>query len=478
MPAASAFCFRLLFALTFLQSRRGLILCTAFLWWFSGAFSIFPLAWIALTPFFLLLDGLPRRQRFFTGYLTGFVSFWLINWWLIPTITCGAPAIGAPIFLGFFLSVIAVTFIAAVHALQPALVALLWGGDPRLRPLIVAFAWALGDYIRTLTSLAHEWGALAFSQTPDLPLLQLAAVTGQHGLTFFCVFVAACLALWRQSGHKKWLIVPATVTVALHLWGFLRLQAPVAGQKLRVLVVQTAVSSLSKTGRATGEAPFPQAFRLTVEALRQSPGSTPYDLIVWPETTANFRRFGSHYMDLDWETWRREGPKIPLLVGAQTFDEKERSWNEAILVMPNGEVHTRAKTRLVPFGERAPLVEYLPFLQIFAPSPMLEAGDGPQTFNLGDKTTVDTQICFETCFPQRVKGRFLALLTNDEWFSGTEAPHQHRAMGILRAVENGIPLVQSANGGYSFVVDPHGRLIMTTEFGLPQTLAAEVFVTR
>jgi apolipoprotein N-acyltransferase len=463
--------------LTHFRSRRNLILATAFLWWFSGAFSVFPLGWIALTPFFLLLDELPRRQRFRTGYLTGFVCFWLINWWLVPTISRGAPAIGANILLGFLLSLIAVTFIAAVHALQPALVALLWGGDPRLRPLITALAWTLGDYIRTLTPLAHEWGALAFSQTPDLPLLQLAAVAGQHGLTFFCVFVSACLAQWIKSRDKKWLVVPAVLALALHTWGFVRLQAPLNGKELNVLVVQTAVSSLSKTGRATGETPFPQAFRLTAEALNKAPEGSRFDLVVWPETTANFRRFGTMYSDLDWETWRREGPPIPLVIGAQTFDEKNRSWNEAILIAPDGKVQTRAKTRLVPFGERAPLVEFLPFLQIFAPQPMIEPGDGPKTFDLAGKTTLDSQICFETCFPQRVQGRLLVLLTNDEWFTGTEAPHQHRAMAILRAVENGVPLVQSANGGYSFVVDPHGRLVMTTEYGLPQTLAAKVFVS-
>ena len=459
-----------------LKSRRALIFLSAFLWWFSGAFGVFPLGWIALAPLFVALGDLPLKQRFRVGYGAGFCCFWLINWWLVPTISRGAPAIGAPVWAGFFLSVISVTFIAAVHAFQVAVVALFWRGKPIFRVLTVAFLWAAGDYARTLTPLAHEWGALAFSQTADLPFLQIAGVLGQHGLTFFCALFAACAAIWWQTRQKKWILAPALLFLALHGWGFWQLQKPLEGEPLRVLVVQTAIPSLRKTGRASGEAAFPQAFRLTSEAIARE--KQPFDLVVWPETTANLRRFGALYSGLDWETWRREGPRVPLLLGAQTYDEQGKSWNEAILVSPEKAPQVRAKTRLVPFGERAPLVEWLPFLQIFAPRPMLEAGDGPKTFDLGGKTTLDTQICFESCFPQRIGGKFLVMLTNDEWFTGTEAPRQHRAMAIIRAVENGVPLVQSANGGYSFVVTAHGQMVMTTEFGLPQTLSATVLVTR
>ncbi len=447
---------------------------TAFLWWFSGAFGVGPLGWIALAPLFVLLQDLPRRARFRAGYGAGFCCFWLINWWLIPTITRGAPAIDAPVIAGFFLSVVSVTFIAAVHAFQVAIVALFWRGSPIVRVLSVAAVWAAGDWVRTLSPIAHEWGALAFSQTLDLPFLQLAKPLGQHGITFFCALFSACLAVWWTSRDKKWILAPLALFAALHIWGYAQLRRPVDGKKLHVLVVQTAVSSLSKTANATGEMPFPQALRLTMKAI-QANRSAPFDLVVWPETTANFRRIGPVYDGLHWQTLRLFGPRVPLLVGAQTYDEKNRSWNEAILISPDGKTQVRAKTRLVPFGERAPLVEWLPFLQIFAPNPMLEAGDGPKTFDLKG-IGLDTQICFETCFPQRVNGNLLATITNDEWFTGTEAPRQHRAMATLRAVENGAALVQSANGGYSFVVTPRGEIELSTSYGLPDTLDVTVVV--
>jgi apolipoprotein N-acyltransferase len=44
----------------------------------------------------------------------------------------------------------------------------------------------------------------------------------------------------------------------------------------------------------------------------------------------------------------------------------------------------------------------------------------------------------------------------------------------MRAVENGVWTVQSANGGYSFVVDRHGRFVVKSAFNKAQTLAVDV----
>ncbi len=62
------------------------------------------------------------------------------------------------------------------------------------------------------------------------------------------------------------------------------------------------------------------------------------------------------------------------------------------------------------------------------------------------------------------------VLTNDEWFSGTEAPWQHAAMTAVRAVENRVPVVQAANGGYAVAVDAKGRFLAIGEYNRPQAI--------
>ena len=459
-----------------LQKRAWpLIPALAFGWWLAGAFQIFPLGWVAIAPLWILVHDLPLRQRARLGYVAGFISFWLINWWLVPTITGGAAAIGASPALGFVLSIVAVTFIAAVHGLQPMICALLARGDKWWTPLLLASAWTALDYLRDQGPLRHSWGALGFTQTTDALLLRGSPVIGQHGLTFLCALVSACAALWWISRKPFFAALAVGVLALWHAAGLMP-RAPLGEAKnVRVLIVQTYVSSLGKNG---GVGPFAQALEMTKRATENK----QFDLIVWPETTINLRKAGAgFYGGLDWEIWQREGPKIPLLTGARATTTTGQERNEAVLILPDGSAQGYAKTRLVPFGERPPFVEWLPFLANFAPDPLIERGDGANTLTLplGENGSVgiNPAICFESCFPLWLDGKsvgFNAILTNDEWFGWTEAPRQHRAMAQLRAVETGVPVVQSCNGRYSFFIGADGKILATTNGDAAQVLEVTI----
>jgi apolipoprotein N-acyltransferase len=47
-------------------------------------------------------------------------------------------------------------------------------------------------------------------------------------------------------------------------------------------------------------------------------------------------------------------------------------------------------------------------------------------------------------------------------------------MSTVRAVENNVPVLQSANGGYSFYIDARGRFMKLLNYGQAGTLQAEV----
>lgn len=471
------------------SSRRLALVCalaTAILWWLAGAFSLAPLGWIALAPFFYGLFDPNLKRRFRFGWRTGFASFALINWWLIPTISKGAPAIGAPVFVGFLLSLVAVGLIASIHALQVGFVAWQSERKPSVAPLWCAVLWTGLDALRTVSPLAHSWGALAFSQTRDLPFLQNAAIFGQHGLTFVCAFVAASVAMGVRTRAKTHFIAPALLLGVLHIYGAVVLRAnPQTSNGANVLIVQTDVSSLVKSGNSRGETPFAQAFRLTTEATQNE----QFDLIVWPETTAQFNTPTPSkttqtrtLSGLDLSQLRLLGLKnTTFLIGAQEFfrgPNGDARLNDAVLIEPNRAPVGRAKERLVPFGERAPFVDWLPFLAILSPTPECLPGtnEGALPWTGGK---IAPLICFESCFPDPAKrlakdANLLAIITNDEWFGGTEAPRQHAQMGVLRAVENGIPLVQSANGGESIVCDAQGRILAHIPFGEAKSVAVRL----
>ena len=82
-------------------------------------------------------------------------------------------------------------------------------------------------------------------------------------------------------------------------------------------------------------------------------------------------------------------------------------------------------------------------------------------------------ICYEVLFSGDLGdtegAQFLFNITNDAWFDGSIGPAQHAHHARIRAVEEGMSLVRSANSGLTFATDPLGRI--TSEIA-PQQMAA------
>jgi apolipoprotein N-acyltransferase len=140
-------------------------------------------------------------------------------------------------------------------------------------------------------------------------------------------------------------------------------------------------------------------------------------------------------------------------------------WNSLLAIDSAG--HLRAsydKVHLVPFGEYVPLRSILPLPKITAGSIDLSSGPGPRTLDLPGLPAVGPSICYEDIFPEGVmdssrRPGWLLNVTNDAWFGFSSGPFQHFAMARVRSVEQGLPLVRSANNGISGVVDPYGRIV-------------------
>ena len=130
--------------------------------------------------------------------------------------------------------------------------------------------------------------------------------------------------------------------------------------------------------------------------------------------------------------------------------------------------------RLVPFAERIPYAESIPFL--IEP---LRWGVGISNWGIGKDSTVfeDTNhhakflamVCYESIFPEFVSSfvkrgaEFLVFITNDSWWGNTSGARQHCQYAVLRAVENRRWVVRCANGGISCFIDPLGKMYDKTQ---------------
>jgi apolipoprotein N-acyltransferase len=164
-----------------------------------------------------------------------------------------------------------------------------------------------------------------------------------------------------------------------------------------------------------------------------------------------------------------------------------RFFNSVELVGASGLLSARYdKHHLVPFGEYMPfqsllhaigLTEFVQFPGGFSP------GAGSNILAIPGAPDALAMICYEAIFPSEWGGArdgeaeragWLLNVTDDAWFGLTPGPYQHFALARLRAIEWGLPMARSANGGISAIVDAKGRVLASAPLGAETVLDGEL----
>ena len=146
------------------------------------------------------------------------------------------------------------------------------------------------------------------------------------------------------------------------------------------------------------------------------------------------------------------------------------------------------KNHLVPFGEYLPLRQFLPDWVRPIANQMADFASGEKYKILDVKglPKFGVLICYEVIFPDKVlnrneKPQFLIVLSNDGWYGKSSGPYQHFVSAKMRAVEEGITIIRSANNGISALIDPLGRTLKSLDMNergildidLPQNLSIQ-----
>ncbi len=457
------------------------------------------LAWIALTPLLLALrcpavpPGRPpgRLETAAMGFACG-LSFYLplLDW--ISTVLATHGGLSSPAALG------AAVLLAAYMAIYPALFAMLAAGLPLLA---APLPWVALDGLRAVLFSGFPWMDLGYDLFNRPALLQVAAIAGHHGLTFAIVLAnslvtATILHLSRPASSCRPQPPPvrqvavATIllatTLALAAWQYHRLagdrQLPAPDRLLVAGIVQGNIDQDQKWRPAGMARAIDRHLDLTAR-LTRAPAwtSAAPRLVVWPETS-----LPAPPGRLDGFPDRLAALLAPtgtmLLTGVPWEAPGPVYTNRAILVAPDGRITGHYdKQHLVPFGEYIPLRSILPIS-----SPVVQTmadftpGPGGQGALACGTARIGVLICFESIFPElarqsvRQGSDLLVNITNDAWFGRSNAPYQHFAMAVLRAVENRRTLLRAANTGISGVIDPLGRIRQRTGIFQPATLLATV----
>ncbi len=411
-------------------------------------FSLTPLAWVALTPLILAVDGAPPLTACLLGWLAGSIeSLGVTGFWMFRAARdyFQFSAVGAA---AFTLGVNQV-FVAVYFAVFGLTVALARG---RLRFLAIPVLFVTAEYARAHLLSGNPWTLLGHSLT-NPALIQLCDITGVYGLSFLLALTATGAAELRRTR----LPAAGAVVLALLVWlyGTHRLVGftPVEPVQIQVALVQGNLPNGQRGRPEFFTAHLQRYLDLTLQA-----NPTPAALIVWPENAIGF------FLEDNPALVGRITHALPeddgaLLIGAPRAGGRSgvaTIYNSAYLLNAKGVQAVYDKRVLLPFVERLPLrPEDSPYLPGVEPTIFSVAG-----------TRFGTLICYEAIYPELARAlvargaQFLVNISNDSWFDAGAGPEQHYASARFRAVENRVSLVRVTNSGVSGVIDPAGREIV------------------
>ena len=350
--------------------------------------------------------------------------------------------------------------------------------------------WVSLEFARShLPIIAFPWNLSGYVASGSLALVQLAAITGIHGLSFvvagYSSLVAYAIVTGTQRAWKTALIVSAAL-IFVGVGG--RYFVPSAAPRFVAHLVQTDFpqsETYPPDWMKVHARELDELAAISIEAAHRTPSlpsgglsQTPLPgLVIWPEVPAPFS-----FQDQDFAARAARIARdsaSDFLVGVvdwrQAAPGKWNASNSAILLDPNGHrIFTYDKIRLVPFGEYVPLRRWLTFagkltadIGDFTPGTVHAVGylDAPGVKDLLAAPRFGTFICYEAVFPEEARqytaegAQLLITISNDGWFGRSGAPEQHVMMARVRAVENRRWLLRATNNGFTVSVDPYGRIV-------------------
>jgi apolipoprotein N-acyltransferase len=207
-------------------------------------------------------------------------------------------------------------------------------------------------------------------------------------------------------------------------------------------------------------------FDVHMKATRTLQSDAQRDMVIWPENVINITRSGLFIDSIEYREIAAEAKRlnVPFVVGITEDAGPSQFTNAQVVIEPNGIISGRYdKVRRVPFGEYMPMRSLL--TSVGAPTNLVprdaRAGDARGWLDVAD-TRIAVAISWEVFFGGRVNegvtdgATFIVNPTNGSSYTWTILQTQQIAASQLRAIEQGLWVVQVSPPGFSAFIDPSG----------------------
>jgi len=427
-------------------------------------YNIWLLAWFGFIPLFFAVKDKSKGKAFLLAYFTGIIFWAGVIYWLMHVTLLGL--------------ILLVLYLALYFGIFGLILSVVKYKSSVASLLFIPVVWVILEFVREHLFTGFPWTLLGYSQYLNLPIIQIADITGVWGVSFLVMLVNVMLWKLMQGTRLQTkriyllctLCVFATLVYGYYKIHFLTLNPRLSVRQayplsIKVSVIQSNIPQELKWEPTARDYILDRFTQLTERAAGDNP-----DLIVWPEASSP-EIFGQEYRAYERILNLSTKIKIPLLIGA-VVRENEKYFNSALLISGSDAIGGRYdKLHLVPFGEYIPLKRFLPFLETIVPIGDFNKGREHTIFRIaaghsrsGRLHNFAVLICFEDLFPELSRqftkrgADFLINITNDAWYKKTSAPYQHMVASVFRAVENRIYLVRAANTGISGFIAPSGKI--------------------
>lgn len=463
---------------------RKLLFCAAcaFSGWLTAfsmpPVSFWPLLFVGLSAFYwLYAQTKTPAQAFGTAFFFAIGYFTTGLWWIGNALLVEGSefawvwpisVIGLPTVLAFFTG----TYVGIARLIS----------NPHKIFGFLSFVLLLtfSEWTRGHAFTGFPWNLYGYTWADHLPMAQGFFLFGAFGMTLISILWAASAAfifLQKTSWVKKAAFyAPVLLSMAcLFFWGQNRLEnnSTTYNEDAGVVVVQPNIEQTMKWDPDQIQDNFRKIISLSKAGYfgKTAPKNV---FVVWPETAISPSIYAySENMDAIRDMLAKFPTDSYLVTGIlQRYrNGNETSYTNSVALLDEN-VQTRNiynKAHLVPFGEYIPFQKWIPIAPVAAYNGFVP-GKGPMTIEGNGIPPFSPSICYEIIFPDAVierggktRPQWIANVTNDGWYGHSAGPYQHFAQTRLRAIEEGIPVIRSANTGISGVIDPYGRVLQRAD---------------
>ena len=410
-------------------------------------------AWIALIPLFYSISKEEKViNKAFFGFLSSFSSNLIIlNWMGLNSGTSALVAIISYLSLSLYLTIFWVAFIISIHFIPK-----------KMELFLIPISWIFFvEFLRNIGPLAGPWMNLSLTQSEYIRIIQLASIE-VHAISF--IVICFNLILYRVLIERNTVFLKYFIVILCSILLFGNYHVNKQNNRSVKKLVNLSIGQPSIFPDEKWNPNLRLRNLAIMDSLLTKSLEEKADIIIWPEVAVTSFLANNSYDRIRYQNKLSGAYLITGIPERKTIDGINQNFNSSIILKPDGSYDTYQKIFLVPFAEYVPFFKnWITKMNQFDDIGSFYPGSEYKIFNINDfKASI--LICYDSSSPNIVEtmvdngAEMIFIITNDSYV-GQFMPYQHFQLARLRAVEQRVPIIQSANTGISGVILPSGKIL-------------------